>query len=167
MLIFQIVKPRWGRAYDLYKGPSLKWTKLGLQCHLMTQSIAFLSMKTPRSGHLKFQHNHGVFEPTYCPQGIGRNAEQGATYRIWAFVHSLTNSMLLMLLIFKIQTFAIQTRAGWGGWGGVYTQERTCNFKRHILMLYNTFKRIDFGELIESESVSHLALFDSWWPHGL
>ena len=29
-------------------------------------------------------------------------------------------------------------------------------------MLYNTFKRTDFGKQIESESVSHLALFDSW-----
>ena len=29
-------------------------------------------------------------------------------------------------------------------------------------MLYNTFRQIDFGEQIESESVSHLALFDSW-----
>ena len=92
-------------------------TKLGLQCHLITQSIAFLSMKTPRSGHLKFQHNHGVFEPSYCPQ-IGRNTEQGATYRIWASVHSLTNSMLLMFLIFKIQTFAIQT------WAGKYIHRR-------------------------------------------
>ena len=71
----------------------------------------------------------------------------------------LLTSVLLIFLTFKIQIFC---HTNLGGVWKVYTQARTCNFKRHILMLYNTFKWTDFGEQIESESVIHSAKSDSW-----